>query len=112
MKEGSETITLRRAESVSSKLPESRYLIAAALACGFRPHDGNWYEDTVEGPETLEALKNAEPEDLKREVSWTLDARSRATFSVSGRTETITFAEFVKRIEDEDWCRANDRSHA
>lgn len=107
MKEKPKTITLRRIESVSSKLPESRHLIAAALACGFRPVEGNWYEDTVEGPETLEALKTAKREDLKREVCWTLDARSRATFTVNGRSETITFQEFVKRFEDEVWCRAN-----
>lgn len=72
-------------------------LIAAALISGAKLAGDKPLVDTVEEIDG----------DARRTATWSVDGGSEMTFSPNFAAETIDFAEFRKRFEDDAWCRAN-----
>jgi len=72
-------------------------LIAAALVSGARLAGDKPLLDTIEevGGEA------------RRTVTWSVDGGSEITFRPNFPAETIDFATFRRRFEDEAWCRSN-----
>lgn len=74
-------------------------MIAAALACGYRPPCGDWFTYLTETTPAGET---------KQTVTWLIDAGIHATFKLpGGGTETIPFGEFRDRFLSTDWIAAN-----
>jgi hypothetical protein len=97
-----------RKEPCNSGLPQSRAIMAAALVCGFAPAGEKWILDCLSGPKTLEEFAKASPEEISRSVRYSMDAKCRAKFLLpGGGSEVIGLPEFLKRIEDEAWCKAH-----
>lgn len=97
-------VGLRRPEAALSGLPESRLIIAAALACGFRPSGDKWHMDAISTPIDSAPDRAFEPH---RWCSWAIDETSRAVFVTADGREEITFATFVERFESDAWCKAH-----
>lgn len=72
-------------------------LVAAALVSGAKFAGEKPFLDTIEEIE-------GEP---KRTVTWSLDGAGELAFRPNFQAETIDFAEFRRRFEDDAWCRAN-----
>jgi hypothetical protein len=70
-------------------------LVAAALVSGIKPAGDKPFLDTIE-----EVNGQA-----KRAVSWSLDGDGEITFRPAFPEETMDFAEFRRRFEDDAWCR-------
>ena len=72
-------------------------LVAAALVSGAKFAGDKPLLDTIEEID-------GEP---KRAVTWSLDGAGELAFRPSFPAETIDFAEFRRRFEDDAWCAAN-----
>ncbi len=72
-------------------------LIAAALISGAKLAGEKPLVDTVEEIDG----------DAQRTAIWSVDGGSEMTFRPNFAAETIDFAEFRKRFEDEAWCKNN-----
>jgi hypothetical protein len=72
-------------------------LVAAALVSGIKLAGDKPFLDTIEevGGEA------------KRAISWSLDGACEITFRPAFPEETMDFAEFRRRFEDDAWCLAN-----
>jgi hypothetical protein len=95
MKTG-QKIVFVRGEEPPHRSPDTA-LVAAALVSGIKLAGNKPFLDTIEevGGEA------------KRAVSWSLDGASEITFRPAFSEETMDFAEFRHRFEDDSWCRAN-----
>jgi len=95
MKTG-QKIVFVRGEEPPHRSPDTA-LVAAALVSGVRLAGDKPFLDTIEevGGEA------------KRSVTWSLDGGSEITFRPAFPEETMDFAEFRRRFEDDAWCRAN-----
>lgn len=95
MKSGQKIVFVRGHEP-PLKSPDTA-LIAAALICGARLAGDKPLVDTVEEVDG----------GARRTATWSMDGGSEMTFRPNFPAETIDFAEFRKRFEDDAWCRAN-----
>lgn len=111
MKEGQSIQTLEFVEPSLTGLPEARFFLAAAVACGYRlagrfPVDD--YLDT--GTDDLAAVNERlarDPASIRRVVRISFDASVKAAFCPPGGFEQISIAEFRKRWDDAAWQAAN-----
>ena len=95
MKSGQKIVFVRGHEP-PLKSPDTA-LIAAALISGAKLAGEKPLVDTVEEIDG----------DARRTATWSMDGGSEMTFRPNFADETIDFAEFRKRFQDDVWCRAN-----
>jgi hypothetical protein len=72
-------------------------LIAAALVSGAKLAGSKPLVDTIEEVDGK----------AKRTSTWSVDGGGEIAFRPNFAAESIDFAEFRRRFEDETWCRAN-----
>jgi len=72
-------------------------LIAAAVISGAKLAGEKPLIDTIEEV----------GDEARRTATWSVDGGSELAFRPNFPAETIDFAEFRKRFEDDAWCRAN-----
>lgn len=91
-------------KSLTTALPECRFVIAAAVAAGFEmaaPEDQPWL-DYLTGPESLDEFKDA---GVKKRRIIKVAFNARVTVPLAGRVFSIH--EYRRCFEDLDWVRAN-----
>ena len=95
MKSGQKIVFVRGHEP-PLKSPDTA-LIAAALISGAKLAGEKPLVDTIEEIDG----------EARRTATWSVDGGSEITFRPNFPAETIDFAEFRKRFEDEVWCKNN-----
>lgn len=96
MKEGT-TITIVRDTDTAPTQSRNTQLVAAALASGGIFATENAFSDTVENL----------PTGPRRTCTWLMDGAEKIVFEPIAAAETITFEDFRKRYDSQEWCEAN-----
>jgi len=96
MKEGTTIAVVRDTDTAPTK-SRNTLLVAATLASGGIFATENAFSDTVENL----------PEGPKRTCTWLMDGALKMRFEPIPEAEEITFGEFKKRYESQEWCEAN-----
>ena len=96
MKQGTSITVVRDTDTQPTK-SRNTLLVAASLASGGIFATENAFSDTVENL----------PGGPKRTCTWLMDGAQKMRFEPIPQAEDITFDEFRKRYESQDWCEAN-----
>jgi len=97
MKEGDSIAIMRENDTPPAKSKNTRK-VAALLTCGGQLSSSSPFLDAVE------ARGDAGP---KRVTTWMMDADKKMRFDPIAASEEITFLEFLKRYESQEWCEEN-----
>ena len=96
MKQGS-TISIVREYDTPPIESRNTRLIAGAIASGGEFGTEKAFSDTIEDV-------SGTP---KRTVTWLMDGAKKMRFSPIAKEEDITFVEFHKRFNSQEWCEEN-----
>lgn len=96
MKQGS-TIAFVRDHDTAPIESRNTRLIAGAISSGGEFATEKAFSDTIEDV-------GGTP---KRTVTWLMDGAKTMRFSPIAKDEDITFAEFQKRFDSQEWCEEN-----
>ena len=96
MKEGSTLAIVREFDTAPIESRNTR-LIAAAICSGCEFGSEKAFSDTIEDIA-------GSP---KRTVTWLMDGAKKIKFTPIAKEEQITFSEFQKRFDSQEWCEEN-----
>lgn len=96
MKEGTAVAIVRDHDTAPIESRNTR-LIAGAISAGGEFATQKAFSDTIEDV-------GGTP---KRTVTWMMDGQKTMTFSPIAKEENITFIEFQKRFDSQEWCEEN-----
>lgn len=92
-------------------LPECRFFLASALACGFALESKfpvrDFFDAEGDDLDAFNARLQNDPQSVRRKVTVTFDAAVKAAFCSPAGFEMLTIQEFRQRWDDEAWRKAN-----